>query len=199
MTQDSTETIAALLGSRICHDLISPIGAVNNGLELLTLTGVPHGPEMELVSDSAANANARIGLFRLAFGVASEDQLTRREELCKIWTSAMSDRKLDLNWHGPESLPRPLAQTVVLSLLCLDKALPQGGVLSVNEANDTWTITATGPALNIKDELWNMVAEMSQVPVDPAHVQFILLPRYLSQIGRRCRVDITPDRVTMAF
>ena len=64
--------IAALIGSRICHDLISPIGAINNGLELLEMTGTSSGPEMELISESVGNASARIRFFRIAYGAASD-------------------------------------------------------------------------------------------------------------------------------
>ena len=52
--------LTALLGSRICHDLISPIGAISNGVELLLMDNVAKGPEMTLIAESVANANARI-------------------------------------------------------------------------------------------------------------------------------------------
>ncbi|WP_187292463.1 hypothetical protein [Octadecabacter antarcticus] len=50
----------ALIGSRICHDLINPLGAIGNGIELLGLAGVAVGPEMALVSESVENATAKI-------------------------------------------------------------------------------------------------------------------------------------------
>lgn len=60
----SNINLAALIGSRICHDLISPIGAINNGLELLGMSDTPEGPELELISESVGNASARIRFFR---------------------------------------------------------------------------------------------------------------------------------------
>ena len=66
--------LAALLGSRICHDLISPIGAIGNGLELLMMDGSAAGPEMALISESVGNANARIRFFRVAYGLAQGNQ-----------------------------------------------------------------------------------------------------------------------------
>ena len=75
--------LAALIGSRICHDLISPIGAIGNGLELLSMSGAG-GPEVALISDSVANANARIRFFRIAFGHASPEQGTSRSEILSI-------------------------------------------------------------------------------------------------------------------
>lgn len=57
--------LPALIGSRICHDLISPIGAINNGLELLNMagTGAAPGPELELIGQSVESASARIRFF----------------------------------------------------------------------------------------------------------------------------------------
>ena len=65
--------LAALISSRICHDLISPIGAINNGLELLGMSGQSlDTPEMSLINESVQNASARIRFFRIAYGAASE-------------------------------------------------------------------------------------------------------------------------------
>jgi len=60
-----------LIGSRICHDLISPLGAIGNGVELLTMSGTSTAPEISLIAESVENANARIRFFRIAFGAAS--------------------------------------------------------------------------------------------------------------------------------
>ena len=73
MSNDSAR-IAGLVGSRICHDLVSPVGAISNGLELIALAGQPGPEEMALISQSCSSATARINLFRMAFGAASADQ-----------------------------------------------------------------------------------------------------------------------------
>ena len=195
----STENLVALLGSRICHDLVSPIGAVSNGLELLSLSGVPDSPEMSLVAESAANANARISLFRLAFGIASPDQITRRDEICDIWPQAMAGRKIDLNWFGPDSLPRPQAQFLVLGLMCLEKAMPQGGDLNVSEVNGAWTLTASAPNLKTDRDLWDSLGHHSAQDIDPSTVQFLLLPYQLTRQGKSCAVEFADDQITLAF
>jgi len=59
----STDELSALLGSRLCHDLISPIGAISNGMQLLEMTTSPT-PEVELIRQSVDNVNARIRYFR---------------------------------------------------------------------------------------------------------------------------------------
>lgn len=63
-----TIDLSALIGSRICHDLISPISAIGNGVELMELSGIERTPEIDLIAQSVENANARIRFFRIAFG-----------------------------------------------------------------------------------------------------------------------------------
>ena len=72
-------SLAALISSRICHDLISPIGAINNGLELLRMSVQRDGPEMDLIAQSVQNASARIRFFRVAYGAASDQPMGRAE------------------------------------------------------------------------------------------------------------------------
>ena len=72
--------LAALVSSRICNDLIYPIGAINNGLELLNMFGLVHdGPEIQLIGNSVKSASTRIQFFRIAFGAASEDVIGQTE------------------------------------------------------------------------------------------------------------------------
>lgn len=64
---DKQTDIAATISARICHDLISPIGAISNGLELLALSGAPQPSELTLISKNLRNANAKICYLRIAF------------------------------------------------------------------------------------------------------------------------------------
>lgn len=73
--------LSALIGSRICHDLISPLGAIGNGLELLQMSGASESPEMTLIADSVTSANARIRFFRIAYGDAVQNQMIKGAEL----------------------------------------------------------------------------------------------------------------------
>ena len=77
MTQDN-QSLATLIGSRICHDLISPVGAIQNGIELLAMEGRV-SPEMTLIEESVANASARIRFLRIAFGMAGGQSLGQAE------------------------------------------------------------------------------------------------------------------------
>ena len=90
----SNINLSALIGSRICHDLISPIGAINNGLELLDMSGRTSGPELDLIQESVGNASARIRFFRIAFGAAG-DQMMGRAEVVSILKDLMDRTRLE--------------------------------------------------------------------------------------------------------
>ena len=70
----ATRDLSALLGSRICHDLISPLGAIGNGVELLAMAGSGNSPEIALIAESVENANARDPTVPHRLRDASENQ-----------------------------------------------------------------------------------------------------------------------------
>lgn len=195
-----TESLAALISSRICHDLISPIGAVNNGLELLSLSGARDGPEMALVSDSAASANARIRLYRLAFGLAAPDQTARAAEITDIWRGIYPQGRFTLDWAGPATLPRREARLILLAGLCMEAALPQGGRLRVAAGDPGWQVEGTGPRIAVDEALWRRLGDPGhRDDVMPAHVQFVLLPAHLHEMGRLCRCETGESLLRISF
>jgi histidine phosphotransferase ChpT len=195
-----SQTLAALIGSRICHDLISPMGAVTNGLELLELSGMGSSPEMTLISESAADANARIRLFRLAFGAASESQNMRCEDLGDILATIYRAGRIALDYGLSGTVTQPLAQVVVLSLLCAEQTIPFGGTLKATHQEDRLEVSATGGRLQVNDVLWNSLGAMAPAPeVTPAQVQFLLLPERLAALGRSAQVEHGETELRLRF
>jgi len=126
--------LASLLCSKLCHDLLSPVGALTNGLELL---GDETDPEMrkrcfELLEQSAKTSADKLKFFRLAFGAAGGfgDDIDVSEPHALI--SALCGEKVKLNWQvGPDKLPKP-AVKVLLNLAAIGiDALVRGGTLDV--------------------------------------------------------------------
>ncbi|KGM88558.1 Uncharacterized protein rosmuc_01392 [Roseovarius mucosus DSM 17069] len=179
-----THTIGALIASRICHDLVSPLGAIDNGLELMELAGATTGPEMALVTASTTQALARVRFFRLAFGQAEADQVTRAEELRDILGTFHEGGRIALALQITSTLPRPTAQILLLGLLCVEQALPQGGHIVIGETSDGWQITATAPRLAPNPDLWQALCAGGSWPeVSPAQVHFLLLHHCLATQG----------------
>lgn len=178
MHQNET-SLAALIGSRICHDLISPIGAISNGLELVGMTSAtPNGPEMSLIQQSCDHAAARIRFFRIAFGTATDIRAIAAAEARKTITDHYVGTRISAEWHIDRDLGRDVAQLGFLSALCLETAVPQGGLLQL-ELQDR-CLTATARANIVRDELpiWSVLEDSTDdntPDVGPPHVQFALL------------------------
>jgi histidine phosphotransferase ChpT len=182
-----TPDFSALIASRICHDLISPIGAIGNGVELLTMEeGGGSRPEFALISASVANANARIRLFRIAFGAATGDQRVARNEILSTLTDLGHAGRMTYAWTSQGDLARREVRLVFLLLLCLETALPYGGRIEVTQSDPEWTIRAEAQRMKVDPALWSLMSEPAAAAlVDAAQVQFALVGRDLARLGRK--------------
>lgn len=197
----SNPGLAALIGSRICHDLISPIGAIGNGLELLQMT-IGDSPEMELIADSVTNAQARIKFFRVAFGAASDTQLLGAPEIRDILADLAKGGRVKFDWQVTGDTSRTEVRMVFLALQCFESAMPHGGTVTVTRQADDRGWEVSGPADPERPDprLWRALDDpTAQAAIQPAQVQFALLPALLTDHGRRILLQTGPDSVTMRF
>lgn len=201
MTHHS-DMIAALVGSRICHELISPAGAVSNGIELLGMAGTTDGPEMQLLRDSAATTNARIRLFRLAFGQATDGQGVAHDEITGLLSELHENGRISLVAFPDQDFDRMQAKALMLALLCAEHALPFGGQLRVSIHEGLFQIRAESDRLGADPALWALLQgdpTPDVLDVPPSAVEFLLLPRLLGRMGRRCEVQITGKAAEITF
>ncbi|WP_295314892.1 histidine phosphotransferase family protein [Roseobacter sp.] len=191
--------LAALIGSRICHDLISPIGAINNGLELLGMSGSDGSPEMDLIQESVGNASARIRFFRIAFGAAG-DQMMGRAEVIAILKDLMEGARLQVAWGPMDAQPRSSVRMAFLALLCVENAMPYGGRVEISQEAGSWLLHGRADKLNIDETLWSVLTTRD-TPDDlrPAHVQFALLPIIAGDESRRVRTEISGNEIRLRF
>ncbi|RWL92157.1 MAG: histidine phosphotransferase, partial [Mesorhizobium sp.] len=100
----SAPDLAALLCSRVCHDIISPVGAINNGLELLDEGGADEDA-MKLIRQSAKNASARLQFARIAFGAAgSAGMMIDTGDAEAVAIAFLKNEKPELVWNGSRAL-----------------------------------------------------------------------------------------------
>ena len=197
---DVTLSIAALVGSRICHDLISPVGAIHNGIELIGMGGPIDTPEMQLISDSVENATARIKFFRIAFGTASPQQMLGAAEIARTTAEAFTSGRHKAAWLAEGDVPRAEVQAAFLALLCIESALPRGGDITLERAGDAYVATGRSERINRDPALWEPLAgaAMPDAP-RPAHVQFPLLTLALKALDRRIEIAEIPGELTLRF
>lgn len=194
----SNINLAALIGSRICHDLISPIGAINNGLELLGMAGGQTGPELDLISESVGNASARIRFFRIAYGAASAQPLGRAE-VVSILSDCMEGGRLKVMYGPLDPQPRWAVRMAFLAVQCLETALPYGGRIEILCRDGSWDITGHSTKQSVDPSLWGLLTGGSIEELAPAHVQFALLPEVTADAQRTIRTEVLPERVTIHF
>lgn len=152
----SQTDLAAMLCSRLCHDMLSPVGALSNGLELLA---DEKDPEMrarcvELLEQSARISTAKLKFFRLAFGAAGGfgDNVPVEEAQEVIGALGSEAKRVQINWAMAEdSLPKPAVKVLLnLSQIALD-ALVRGGTLDIGaekrDGNVEIVARATGPKI----------------------------------------------------
>lgn len=196
---DPHTSLASLIGSRICHDLISPIGAINNGLELLTLSGDQTGPEIGLIGESVGNASARIRFFRIAFGAAG-DQMVGPAEVHSILRDLYDNSRLSPVWNVSDARARSEVRLAFLAILCMESAMPYGGRVDIAVSAGSWRLTGTADRISVDPDLWSMLSRpCASRSVQPSQVQFILLPLIAADANRRIICQSDQTSVTISF
>jgi histidine phosphotransferase ChpT len=197
MGQDTN--FATLIGSRICHDLISPIGAINNGLELLEMGAPSKGPEMALISESVTNASARIRFFRIAFGAVG-DQIVGRPEVTSILDDVYAGSRLTVVWGPHDGQSRRVVRLAFLALMCLETGMPYGGRIEITQLDNQIELMGHADKLNIDPHIWDLLKGIdTSVYLRPAQVQFGLLPHIAEEESVPLDLSITDTRIRIRF
>ncbi|MBD3848462.1 histidine phosphotransferase ChpT [Bosea sp. OAE752] len=187
--------LAALLCSRVCHDVISPVGAIVNALEVLE----EDDPSMrdfalELIKKSARNASARLQFARLAFGAAgSAGAMIDLGDAGNVANGFLNDEKLSLDWEAPRALlPKNQVKLLLNLLLIATQAVPRGGKLVsravVEGEQGSFEITATGSHARIPAHVEELIAGRSESGAIDAHA---VQPLYAGMVARAAGMAIT--------
>ena len=168
--------LASLLCSRLCHDLMSPVGALNNGIELLADETDPEMREkcLELLADSARASANKLKFFRLAFGAAGGfgEEIDTREAEVALEGLFGPERRIELGWVvGDEKLPKDAVKLLLNIAMLAGDALVRGGRLDVGaERRDgeiELAVRAEGPRILLDPVLRETLAGgVSDGPVE---------------------------------
>jgi histidine phosphotransferase ChpT len=197
MTAISLEPLdlAALLCSRVCHDVISPVGAIVNALEVLE----EDDPSMrdfalDLIKKSARSASARLQFARLAFGAAgSAGAMIDLGDAGNVANGFLNDDKLSLDWEAPRALLPKNQVKLLLNLLVLAaQAVPRGGKLvsraTIDGEQGRFVITATGSHARIPAHVEDLIAGSSETGTIDAHA---VQPLYAGMVARAAGMAIS--------
>jgi len=186
---DKSPDIAALISSRICHDLVSPLGAISNGLELLELSGIPRSPEFALLNESIEAANARIKFFRIAYGTAASEAVLDPGAVQQILADYFAGRRVQAHWMSTSSLPRRLGKLLFLLIQCAETALPFGGTICVKETPGNWRVEASGQ-IKRNETIWQAFqTKEARLSLQASDIQFELARSLAARMARQIRVS----------
>jgi histidine phosphotransferase ChpT len=197
---DDEQTLCALIGSRICHDLINPIGAIGNGMELLTMAGQSDLPEIGLIAESLASASARIRFFRIAYGLAPPDSVVDRSEIAQVIDDSFRAGRLTVVWTPAGAQRRTEVKLAFLCLQCIETAMPRGGDVIVSHDGASWTIVAKSARLQLDDRLWlPLVTPDAPLSLNSSEVHFGILRQLIRGRSPALTVESEEGCLTLRF
>jgi histidine phosphotransferase ChpT len=170
---------AALLVSRVCHDLVSPVGAVVNGLEVLEdeTDMAMRADALRLVAASAEQAAARLQFARIAFGAAgSAGAELDLAEVGRIMSGLLKGGKVELVWQADAvNWPKDWAKLLMNAVLVGADSLPRGGKVYVETGRDArapnFTIRAAGTVARMTPEVERALAGEPAGALDGRSIQ----------------------------
>lgn len=145
-----------LLASRICHDLVSPVGAVANGVEFMRDMGADSLEDsVDLIEHSAQQASVRLQLFRLCYGAGGSEKLVSAKAIWEAFTNFMDKAKFTLEWDllndVPDELPNGFFKMILNAMIFIHDGLPKGGIISVKLDGDSMVIHGTGNMVRLRE------------------------------------------------
>lgn len=198
--------LAELLCSRLCHDLVSPVGAVNNGIELIEEFGEGDGEAMKLIASSGKQASRRLQFYRVAFGQAGAQLAQPVADVRELLDGIFEGGKLVVQWD-PASTKAPNVAgwgKMLLNLIALAaESLPRGGALAVavtvGADKSRLAVTSSGQGARLSDEVRAGLDPRAKVDaLSPRGVQPYFTVRLAQRMGGRLEVT-GPDADKMGF
>lgn len=191
--------LAALLCSRVCHDLISPVGAIVNGLEVLDDNPKPDDRDfaLDLIRKSAKTASARLQFCRLAFGAAgSSGAQIDLGDAQAMARGHFEDDRTRLVWNLPRILlPKNRVKLLLNMLVIAQQTIPRGGELVVDPVGEgetmTFRVRTSGLNARVPQNIADQLRETHAGSVDAHAVQ----PYYTRLLARACGMSVTIEAV----
>ncbi|MEO0328002.1 MAG: histidine phosphotransferase family protein [Pseudomonadota bacterium] len=199
--------LAALLCSRVCHDVISPVGAIANGIELMDEGADADTTEiaMDLIRSSAKNASAKLQFARIAFGAAgsagAEIDTGDAEAVARAYFG--NEKKTELEWHGDRKLlPKNKVKFLLNMLLIGLSAIPRGGTVKAEliDAGDgvEFKVTSTGLKSRVPPAFLSLMNGEFDEAIDAHAIQPIYTLQLANAEGLTVNVSVDGENVTFS-
>lgn len=205
---DMPGQLASLVGSRLCHDLVSPLGAIGNGVELLQFTpdfaALSASPEMQLIAESVEAARVRINWFRIAFGHVAPEQRLGAAAMVELMAGADYHGRIRIRYDAEGDLARSDARLIMLAVMCLETAMPWGGRILICRGATGWRLLAEAERMKLDPALWAWL-EIGQghgvTPreVEASQVHFSLFAHFAAEEQRQLGYELDDSGGEISF
>lgn len=206
--KSKSASVIELVASRICHDLVSPVGAINNGVEFMEEVGddaEQRKDAIDLIAHSATQASAKLMAFRIAYGSGGRDPNIKPEDVQKAMSQLISaDGKISQTWDpygnlGPKPLPYAYCKMLMCTMMLATECLIKGGYISVRPGEGNQTIViAEGDGVLLRDNVEAALKqEIASDDLDPRLVHPYAIGAIAEHYGYLIRVkDKREDRIS---
>lgn len=170
--------ILELLASKICHDLISPVGAISNGIEILEEMGPDAGDEVTaLIASSTTQANAKLKTLRMVYGLGGGDESIKIADTHALFGEFIeSEKRLSQDWNPHDDFeiePKAgFAKMFLSTLILISESLPKGGVIEVASGGKN-AILVTGKGENAQFQDAFLHALELQTDINNLHPKYV--------------------------
>ncbi len=198
--------LAALLCSKVCHDVISPVGAIVNGLELLEeeRDAEMRNEALKLVQRSAKTASAKLQFCRLAFGAAgSAGASIDTGDAEQVARSLLADDRTKIEWNAARLLlPKNKVKLLLNMCMIAAAAIPRGGVIQVSITGDGETtalrVASTGSHVRLASSITSLLAGAPEGGTVDAHgIQAYYTGLVAQATNMSIGIESTPEGVTI--
>ncbi len=192
-------TLSALLSSRVCHDLINPVGALSSGLEVLddpAMEGAMHEAAMDLVRSGAQKAIALLSYARLAYGAAGGyGAQISLDDAKKALTDLFDIMKAVLHWKIDSGLaPKENVKVLLVLAYAAADCVPRGGDVVIEGDINNFTITASGKKLLLNDTLVRALGG-DATELTPKMTPALIAAQLVKSVGGVLRVKRSDEAV----
>lgn len=193
--------LAALLCSRVCHDIISPVGAINNGLELLDEGGADEDA-MDLIRTSALNASVRLKFARLAFGASGSvgASIDTGEAEKAVMDFVSADSKTEVTWTGPRAIiPKNKVKLLLNLFLVAYGAIPRGGNIDITledlETTPKFKLVSKGRMVRVPPKFLEIHSGQVDEAIDAHAIQPYYTVLLAEEAGMKISCSANADEV----
>lgn len=197
--------LTALVASRICHDMVEPMSAIIQGLEMIKSGDGKTDPDaLSLLDNGVGKAWAKLEFFRFAMAGAMAEGDSDIEEGRAVAEKLYSVFKSELIWSvGPVAMPRPAVRVIVNLLLIANECLPRGGTVEVTGSNGEVIVTAKGPRAKLREAtaaaLRGDAGELSGHTIQPTLTALLALQGGVELIARESEEKVELIARSSAF